>query len=230
MTASAFDQPPRGVGQLCPVSYASLLKPAKSPAKVILEKTISYLHGDPIIQLEKLKVDQIVANETLQYVVVGKFSYGWPDITDLRRLIPKFCEQKGECKIGLLSNRHVLIKATLLEDYIHLLSKPAFYIMFQSRSYPVRILNKDPLFNPKEETSTNIAWISFRALPPNFFREDTLFSLAAIVGKPLQVDLATKNRPRPSCTRVKVEVNLLNEFPKRIKICVKNRGADYMEK
>ncbi|KAG5597386.1 hypothetical protein H5410_038618 [Solanum commersonii] len=70
----------------------------------------------------------MIINEDLQYAVIGKFSYGWPDILDLRKLIPKQCELKGEVNIGLLCNRYVLIRASLLEDYVKLLSKPQFYI------------------------------------------------------------------------------------------------------
>lgn len=70
------------------------------------------------------------------------------------------------------------------------------------------------MFNPEEETTIAIVWISFPALPSNFFVKEDVFSLAAVVGKPLQVDLATKNQTRPSCIRVKVEVDLLCDFPR----------------
>lgn len=66
----------------------------------------------------------MIVNEDLQYAVIGKFSYGWPDIQDLRRLIPKQCELKEEVNIGSLSKRHILIRVTKIEDYAHLLSKP----------------------------------------------------------------------------------------------------------
>ncbi|WMV32600.1 hypothetical protein MTR67_025985 [Solanum verrucosum] len=82
----------------------------------------------------------MIINENLEYAVIGKFSYGWPAIQDLRNLIPKQCELKGECNIGLLSNRLVLIKAMLLEDYVHLLSKSAFYITQRNRSFPMLTL------------------------------------------------------------------------------------------
>lgn len=65
------------------------------------------------------------------------------------------------------------------------------------------------MFDPKEETTTAVAWISFPSLPPNFFGKEAIFSLAKVVGKSLQVDMATKNQTRPSCARVKVEVDLL---------------------
>ncbi|WMV54519.1 hypothetical protein MTR67_047904 [Solanum verrucosum] len=80
-------------------------------------------------------------------------------------------------------------RALLLEDYVKLLSKPQFYITHNHWSYPMRTLKWDPLFDPEEETTTAIAWISFPSLPPNFFGKETIFSMAAVVGRPLQVDL-----------------------------------------
>uniref|UniRef100_M1DKD4 Uncharacterized protein n=1 Tax=Solanum tuberosum TaxID=4113 RepID=M1DKD4_SOLTU len=95
----------------------------------------------------------------------------------------------------------------------------------------MRTLKWDPLFDPEEETTTAIAWISFPELPPNFFVKEAIFSLASAVGKSLQVDMATKNQSRPSCAGVKVEVNLLSDFPKRIKIGVrKHSTGDVVEK
>lgn len=69
----------------------------------------------------------------------------------------KHCELKGECKIELLSNRHVLIRASLLEDYINFLSKPTFYITQKNWTFPMRTLKWDPIFNPEEEITMMIA-------------------------------------------------------------------------
>ncbi|WMV48459.1 hypothetical protein MTR67_041844 [Solanum verrucosum] len=172
----------------------------------------------------------MIIKENLAYAVVGKFSYGWPNIQDLRKIIPKQCELKNECNIGLLSNRHVLIRASCLEDYVSLLSKPVFYLMHKGWSYPMRTWKWEPMFDPLEETSTAIAWISFPSLPPNFFVKEAVFSLAAAVGKPLQVDLATKNQTRPSCARVKVEVDLQREFPKRTNVGLRRQSGEVSEK
>ncbi|CAN4114567.1 unnamed protein product [Withania somnifera] len=158
----------------------------------------------------------MIQHENLEYAVVGKFSYGWPTIQDLRRLIPMQCELKGECNVGLLCNRHVLIRCSLFEDYVQLLSKPVYYIKDKVMYHQMRPLKWDPWFNPEEETTTAMAWISFPTLPPHFFVQEALFSLASCVGKPLQVDLATKNKMRPSRARVKVEINFLEKHPERV--------------
>lgn len=82
----------------------------------------------------------------------------------------------------------------------------------------MRTLKWDPLFDPEEETSVAIAWISFPLLPPNFFGKEVVFSLETAIGKPLQVDLASQNKIRPRFSSVKVEVDLLGDFPKRINV------------
>lgn len=138
MADPAVDRPPPGAGQ--PLTYASLFKPEHVQIQLIPQKSILYLHGEPIVQWEQIEVDQMVINENIQYAVVEKISYEWPEIEELRKLIPKYCELKGECKIGLLSNRHVLIRATLMKNYVHLLSKPAFYIMHRNKTFPMRTL------------------------------------------------------------------------------------------
>lgn len=62
-------------------------------------------------------------SQNLQYAVVGKFSYGWPDLDELKRTLPEQCNIKSECQIGLLTYRHILIKFNLFEDFATMMSK-----------------------------------------------------------------------------------------------------------
>lgn len=73
-------------------------------------KQIAYLHGEPRIIWEEEKINQMIIKEELQYAVVGKVSYGWPEIQDLRRLIPNQCGLKGEVNRALLSSRYIFNK------------------------------------------------------------------------------------------------------------------------
>ncbi|WMV40633.1 hypothetical protein MTR67_034018 [Solanum verrucosum] len=70
-------------------THASTIKPAHPSCKPVPLKQISYLHGEPRVIWEEEKVNQMIINEDLQYAFIGKFSYGWPEIQELRRLIPK---------------------------------------------------------------------------------------------------------------------------------------------
>lgn len=70
----------------------------------------------------------MIVNADLEFAVVGKVYYGWLDIQELRKLISKQCEVKGDVNIVLSSNRYILIRASIMKDYVDLLSKSVFYI------------------------------------------------------------------------------------------------------
>ncbi|KAG5610643.1 hypothetical protein H5410_021924 [Solanum commersonii] len=99
---------------------------------------------------------------------------------------------KPECKEGFLSDGPILIRLTNVNDYAH--------------------------FNLEEETTIALAWVSYLSLSANFFVKESLFTMAKAVGKPLHVVMATISKSRPSFVMVKVEVDLLKEFLKRINV------------
>lgn len=80
-------QSPPGVGQ-SNQSNASLLKPSPVSLKSLPLKPIAYPHGEPMVIWDQSKVDQMIINESLQYAVIDKFSYRWPEIENLKKVIP----------------------------------------------------------------------------------------------------------------------------------------------
>ncbi|KAK6803409.1 hypothetical protein RDI58_001193 [Solanum bulbocastanum] len=158
--------------------------------------------------------------------VVDKFSYGAPDINEIRDLIPKQCGLSGSCQIGLLRNRHVLIRCDRMEDYIKILSKNSYYIIAKDGYvYQMRPFIYDAKFKASEETTKATTWISFPDLLPTFFVKEVLFSLASVVGKSLQLDLAMINKTRPSCARVKVQVDLLADKPEVVQLQLEDENT-----
>lgn len=75
------------------LQYASVLKNLEDTTVVnknvvpILIKQVSYTNGVPRIQWTEEEVHRMNYIENLQYAVVGKFSYGWPDLEELRTII-----------------------------------------------------------------------------------------------------------------------------------------------
>ncbi|KAK4351735.1 hypothetical protein RND71_027253 [Anisodus tanguticus] len=199
---------PRPCGDPSPMSIPIPIKP------------IVYLHGEPTIRFEKKEVEVMIHHQELTLAIVGKFSHGWPDIAFLRNAIPKQCGLKAEVRIGLLCDRHVLIRCTIGEDFDTLMSRQTFEIKEKTRPYLMRTFKWDASFNPAEESRFAYGWISFPGLSPHYYGETTLFSLAAAVGSPIAIDAATLNKTRPSCARVKVEFDLLKSHPQHIVIQV----------
>ncbi|KAH0670753.1 hypothetical protein KY290_026152 [Solanum tuberosum] len=89
----------------------------------------------------------------------------------------------------------------------------------------MRPLKWEPWFNPEAEKTTALAWIYFPALSPNFFVKESLFTMEKEVGNPLHVDMATKKKSRPSSAKVKVEVDILRDFPKRNNVGIKKANS-----
>ncbi|XP_059288170.1 uncharacterized protein LOC132041477 [Lycium ferocissimum] len=140
-------------------------------------------------------------------------------------IFPLQYELKSECRIGYLCERHLLLRLSSMEDYIHVMSKLAYYLKAKDGFYHMRVQNWEPWFHPEYETSTVLAWISFPSLAPNFFIKESLFTMAKTVDKPLHVDMEMKNKSRPSCAKVKVEVDLLKDLPKRINVGMRRLGT-----
>lgn len=102
-------------------------------------KLITFIHGESRLTWTEEEVERMNIMENLQYDVVGKFSYGWPEVDELRKAIPAQCGIKGECQIGFFRNRHVLIQLTLKKDFINLTSRGSYFIIAKDGySYQVR--------------------------------------------------------------------------------------------
>lgn len=66
------------------------------------------LHGEPNITWESFEVKAFIVKENLQYAIIGKFSYGNPDMQELRKSIQGQPGIKSECSIGFFDLRHIL--------------------------------------------------------------------------------------------------------------------------
>ncbi|WMV10147.1 hypothetical protein MTR67_003532 [Solanum verrucosum] len=164
-------------------------------------KPVNLLHGEPMVVFDSKDLETFITEENLKYALIAKFSHGRPELPDLRKILPQQLGFKGECNIGLLESRHVLLRFTLKEDYIAIFSKTSRSIKFAGTVIPFKIQKWTPSFSPMEETSIAMAWISFPSLPCQYFARNALFSMASAVGQPLDVDRATNDKTRPSTAR-----------------------------
>lgn len=196
MASSAGGQPPTGVDFPSnptpqpannnpvvnpPLVFSKILKPTSlntlmhvnpttnNPPAISI-KPVTFLHGQPLVKFTEEEVHCMNIFEGLQYPVVGKFLYGWPELQELRIIIPLQCGVKGECNVGFLKDMHVLIRLTLFEDFINFTSKEAYYLKAKDGyEYQIRPLIYDSKFNVNEETPMAMAWISFPNLLPTIF-------------------------------------------------------------
>ncbi|KAG5594874.1 hypothetical protein H5410_036106 [Solanum commersonii] len=115
---------------------------------------MEYTNEIPCISWTEDEVDKMKVIEGLQFAVIGKFFYEWPDLEDLR----KKCKIKGEFMIGLLRHVHTLMSFNLMKDFINILSKNAYYIIGKDAiAYQMRPFIYDANFKPGEETTQAMA-------------------------------------------------------------------------
>lgn len=117
-----------------------------------------------------------------------------------------------------MGTRHILIRCNQYNDYTSVVSHQYGYIQLNGEKYDYRTSLWTLSFNPKEETSRALAWLSLPGLPTSLFARKSLLSIASAVGRPIAIDKATQVRSRPSTARVKVELDLLDQHLKRIKL------------
>lgn len=74
------------------------------------------------------------------------------------RLIPAQCDIKRNCQVGFFRPQHVLIRLSLMEDFVNLLLKGAHYIKAKDGlSYQMRPLIYESTFKIDEEPSQVMA-------------------------------------------------------------------------
>lgn len=63
-------------------SYTETLqpKPVEIEYKSVQLKSLSYVHREPCLVWDEEEVNNMIIEEKLQYVVVAKFSYSWPEM------------------------------------------------------------------------------------------------------------------------------------------------------
>ncbi|KAG5616037.1 hypothetical protein H5410_015861 [Solanum commersonii] len=71
---------------------------SKSPTQSVPKtqlKSIKYVHGEPTLQFTFKELDEFATEEGLHQAIVMKFSYGAPEIQELRSILPKQFAIKG---------------------------------------------------------------------------------------------------------------------------------------
>ncbi|KAG5568482.1 hypothetical protein H5410_064490 [Solanum commersonii] len=172
-------------------------------------KSVSLLHGEPTVVFDSKDLETFITEENLKFALITKFSHGRPELSDLRKILPQQLGFKGECNIGLLESRHVLLWFTLKEDYIAIFSKTSRSIKFAGKKPPLQWHGF-----PSQVYHVNILLVMHH------------FRWLQAVGQPLDVDRAINDKTRPSTARGKVEVDLLRTLPKRIRVQIKNLATD----
>lgn len=214
------DPPPRSFKDalIHHTSTSSSIHPTNPEATLTDLGKLGTHKGSPAIYYSRPQVTRY--SDPYHQTLVAKFSQGFnkqnPDLgrPSLDKLHDFFValDLHGEVQLGLLDNRHVLIRCSLQEDYLRIYSRPVWYV----RGIPMRIFKWTPGFHVERESPIAPVWISFPRLPSQFFNSEVLFQLCRLIGTPLRMDTATQLLKRPSLARVQIELDVQKPRPEKV--------------
>nr|XP_018631014.1 uncharacterized protein LOC108947471 [Nicotiana tomentosiformis] len=93
-------------------SYATQLHPKHSAAvssKVELFP-VKLVHGESTIVFSMEEFNQLTREEGVNQAVVVKFSYGKPELQEIRKNFPSQFDVQGRGNVGQLEYRHLLVR------------------------------------------------------------------------------------------------------------------------
>ena len=121
--------------------------------------------------------------ESFHNTVVGNFAYGLTPMEMIKRFITSL-RLKGDCPVGLLDTRHVLLRPVLEDGYTRLLFCLTWFVWNAAM-----VISKWTLdFRANQESSIVPVWASFPELLLPFFSRSQLVELASALGRFLKMD------------------------------------------
>ncbi|CAH9120260.1 unnamed protein product [Cuscuta europaea] len=103
-------------------------------------------------------------------LLVGYFFKTWPSMLNLRKSF-EIIGFKGSFQLGLLNQKHVLIRFDLDEDYLRCWNKQTWTI----HGCVMRVTKCTPNFKPNVESPVITVWLGFEELPIHLRDQRALF-------------------------------------------------------
>ncbi|XP_009610625.1 uncharacterized protein [Nicotiana tomentosiformis] len=150
----------------------------------------------------------IMADEC-RLTIVGKFLKPRPQIDRIRSKFKELIFIKGSVKIGVYDNYNVFLDFTNEEDFNFFWYKRVVEIEGQQ----MWLQRWSPDFKPKEDLPVAPVWVLLPRLHFHMHRWQYVKQVVSAVGTPLEMDLATRGKARPSMAKVRIEIDLLKQQP-----------------
>ncbi|KAK6161495.1 hypothetical protein DH2020_004876 [Rehmannia glutinosa] len=163
--------------------------------------TVLYEEDKEILNFSEVESNNLAKKWDL--ALVGKFSQGLPDMNSMRVFFDSL-KMLGSVDIRILNLRHVLFKFSHASDLAKVWLRPVWHI----NSYTMRMFKWSPSFSVRKESSIIPVWLKLPGLPIHLFDKDALFSIANLIGQPIQIDKATAALTKLSFARICVGLDV----------------------
>lgn len=193
---------------------------SKSFASMLVDKSIKASLGSDIGKSTTFKGETLLCLSWAEMLsiaspyanaLVGRFVAERPSVETIRKFVV-FLGLKGECPVGLLDSKHMLLRPMMAEDFTRLWFRSSWYI----GNFHMAIWKWTVNFRPDQDSSLAPVWISFPGLPIPFFDKQYLLKLGGLIGRLLKIDEATALLKRPSVACMLVEIDIRVEPKPRL--------------
>ncbi|KAJ6825538.1 uncharacterized protein M6B38_376645 [Iris pallida] len=121
---------------------------------------------------------------------------------------------EGSVSVGLIDDRHILIRPRLKVDFLRLWSRQLWFVVKAT----MRIFKWTPEFSMQIESPMAPMWVSFPDLPSFLFVKASIFLIVAGLGPPLKLDKVTETLSQPSRARVLAKIDISKPLVDHIRI------------
>ncbi|OIT40106.1 hypothetical protein A4A49_19696, partial [Nicotiana attenuata] len=199
-------------------SYAGAISAAKQAPESSKQQTRESViathtthNGMPAVLFKAANYYGIMA-EACRLTIVGRFLKPRPQIDRLRSKFKELITIKGSVKIGVYDNFNVSLDFTNEDDFNVLWYKRVIEIEGQQ----MWLQRWSPDFKPEEDLPVAPVWVLLPGLPYYMHTWHYVKQVVSVVGTPLEMDLATRGKTRPSMAKVRIEIDLLKQQPNAV--------------
>ncbi|OIT36492.1 PREDICTED: uncharacterized protein LOC109241976 [Nicotiana attenuata] len=189
------------------LSYANTINSTPNPTKQERESVIARRtthNGMPTVFFKTKDYYGVMAAECRR-MNVGRFLKIRPQIEKIRsRFLERF-PLKGSVNIGVYDNNNVFLGFTNDEDYSTVWYRRSVDI----EGNQMWLQKWSPDFKPEEDMPIVLVWVNLPRLPFHLHTWHYVKQIVSDAGTPLEIDIATRGKNRPSMAKVRLEVDLL---------------------
>ncbi|KAJ6823798.1 uncharacterized protein M6B38_129030 [Iris pallida] len=170
----------------------------------------STFEGAPAVSFSEAVVDALAA--PFRFALVKNFSHDRPPIEAVRKVFGAF-RLNGPISVGVISPKLLMLHPSSEADFLRLRSKDVWFVA----NAPTRVFRWSPDFSADRESPIAPIWVAFPGLPQHLFAKPAMFSIAACIGTPLQIDKVTEIHSRPSRACIQVEMDTSIPLPSKLR-------------
>lgn len=164
--------------------------------------------------------------DKIGHAIIGKFSRTIPTARQIQKSLSNIQFIDG-FKWKFVNAKHILIQFRDVRDYGQMLNGPNGASVWHIGQHPMRVFKWTPDFDTFFESPIAAVWCKVIGLPIHLYDQSALIAIGKLLGKPIQVDLATFTQNRLTFARICIEIDISTPPPEEINLNILGKDNRY---